>query len=104
MVYQMNYSVQELAKEIKAARMKKRISQRALSAKIGIPQSHISKIENGAVNFQVSSLIEITRALDVELILVSRVLLPAVQAIQRGLSTSKQIPAYRPDEEEENDT
>lgn len=95
---------QEIAESIKAARKKLGLSQRALSAIAGIPQSHISKIEQGKVDLQTSSLIEIARALELELVLVPRQYLSAIQAIQGGLlNTSKQIPAYRLDEEEEND-
>ncbi|MEM8937654.1 MAG: helix-turn-helix transcriptional regulator, partial [Pseudomonadota bacterium] len=36
-----------MAKQVKAAREAKQLSQRELSARTGIPQSHISKIENG---------------------------------------------------------
>ncbi len=99
----MSYSVQELAKSIKLARNKKGISQRALSSKIGIPQSHLSKIENGIVDLQTSSLIEIARALDLELVLVPRSLLPIIQSIQSSSITSKQIPAYQLTEEEDNE-
>ena len=99
----MTYSIQEIASTIKAARTKKGLSQRALSVKIGVPQSHISKIENGLVDLQTSSLIEIARTLDLELVLVPRNLLPAVQAIQNSSSTLKSIPAYQLIPEEEND-
>lgn len=99
----MNHSIQEIAASIQAARKKKGLSQRALSAKIGIPQSHISKIEQGMVDLQTSTLIEIARVLDLELVLVSRSYLSAVQAIQEVHQSSKPLPAYRLAEEPEND-
>lgn len=80
----MNYSVEHITKAIKAARKEKRMSQRALGAKTGVPQSHISRIENGAVDIKTSSLIEFARALDMELMLVPRILVPAIQGILRG--------------------
>lgn len=111
----MNYSVEHIAKAIKAARKKKRMSQRALSAKTGVPQSHISRIENGAVDLKTSSLIEFARALDMELMLVPRMLVPTVQGLQRGAFTKNvdvpgnandqepiSIPAYRLDKEEDD--
>ncbi len=111
----MNYSVEHIAKAIKAARKKKRMSQRALSAKTGVPQSHISRIENGAVDLKTSSLIEFARALDMELMLVPRMLVPTVQGLQRGAFTKSvdapgsandqepiSIPAYRLDKEEDD--
>jgi transcriptional regulator with XRE-family HTH domain len=98
----MMYSIQGIAKSIKVARNKKGLSQRALSAKTGVPQSHISKIENGMVDLQISSLIEISRALDLELVLVSTTLLPAVEALHSSMN-SGQVPAYRLTDEEGNE-
>ncbi len=98
----MKYSTQELAKSIKIARNKKGLSQRALSIKIGVPQGHISRIENGLVDLQTSSLIEIARALDLELMLVSRSFVPAVQAIQSNQDRSNSLPAYQLTEEEDD--
>lgn len=98
----MSYSIQDVAERIKFARNKKGLSQRALSAKTGVTQSHISKIENGMVDLQVSSLIEIARCLDLELVLVPRNLLSAVQAFQNASKLS-QMPAYQLTEEEDGD-
>jgi len=98
----MIYSIQELAANIKAAREKKGLSQRALSAKVGVPQSHISKIENGKVDLQVSSLIEIARALDLELILIPPRLLAAVQALQNTTQRANSIPAYQLTEDDDD--
>ena len=98
-------SIAHIAEMIKTARERKKLSQRALSAKIGVPQSHISRIENGTVDLQTSSLIQLARALDLELMLIPRTLIPAVKSLQRhieqGVSAneSEQIPMYRLDEE-----
>ena len=89
----MAYLVENIAQELKAARNKKGLSQRELGAKVGIPQSHISKIENGAVDLKTSSLIELARALDLELMLVPRALIPAVQGLQRGLTSRERSPS-----------
>ncbi len=66
---------------LKAARLGKKISQRALSVKSGIPQSHISNIERGAVDIKLSTLTELARALELEPVLVPRHQLPAVRSI-----------------------
>jgi transcriptional regulator with XRE-family HTH domain len=80
----MSYVIEDIARQLKAARLRKHFSQRALAEKVGVPQSHISKIENGQVNIKLSSLIEFARVLDLELTLVPRKLVPAVQSIVRG--------------------
>lgn len=80
----MGYATEHIAESLKAARERKGLSQRALSAKAGVPQSHISKIENGAVDLRLSSLVELARFLDLELALIPRKKLPAVRAIIRG--------------------
>ena len=80
----MNYATEDIAGSLKAARECKALSQRALGAKAGIPQSHISKIENGAVDLRLSSMVELARVLDLEVMLVPRRKLPAVRAIIRS--------------------
>lgn len=79
----MEYSTENIAKELKAAREAKGLSQRALGNLVGMPQSHISKIEKGGVDLRLSSLVEIARALDLELSLVPRKNLAAVRTITR---------------------
>ena len=74
----------EIARTIKAAREAKGLSQRALAKLAGVPQSHISKIENAGVDLRASSLTEIARALDLELALVPRKTVPAVKSIVRS--------------------
>ena len=80
----MKLSITHIAEKLKATREAKAISQRELSQLVGLPQSHISKIESGAVDLRLSSLIELARVLDLELMLVPRKLLPAVNSIVRS--------------------
>jgi transcriptional regulator with XRE-family HTH domain len=103
----MPYLNDQILKNLKRARKAKGISQRELSAKSGVPQSHISKIENGAVDLRVSSLIALARTLDLELEIVPRNTLPAVQSIVRkSLNTDRKtqvLPAYSLDNEADDE-
>ncbi len=96
-------SIAHIGVLLKAARLKKKLSQRDLSKKTRIPQGHISKIENGAIDLQTSSLIEISRALDLEPLLVPSYLVPTFEALMLGIRKDRQeqIPNYRLNEEEE---
>jgi transcriptional regulator with XRE-family HTH domain len=80
----MNYSIEKIINDIKRARKNKQLSQRELSAKTGIAQSHISKIENGAIDITLSTLVELARALDLEVTLVPRKIIPVVQSLIRA--------------------
>jgi transcriptional regulator with XRE-family HTH domain len=79
----MSYATAHIASTLKNAREAKGLSQRALSKLAGVPQSHISKIENGAVDLRLSSLVELARVLDLELTFVPRKSVPAVRSIVR---------------------
>ena len=59
----MAYAVEHIISCLKQPVRRRDFSQRELSRKAGVPQSHISKIENGAVDLQLSSLIELARVL-----------------------------------------
>lgn len=77
----MVYAIEYLAKTLKTARERKKLSQRALSKFVGMPQAQISKIENAVVDMKASTLIELSRALDLEVMLVPRQQVPAVKSI-----------------------
>lgn len=87
----MAYASEEIINALKKGREAKGLSQRALSARTGVPQSHISKIESGSADIRLSSLIELARALDLEAKLVPRKALPAVDSVVR--STAPAVPA-----------
>lgn len=80
----MSYATEHIANALKAARISTGLSQRELSKKAGVPQGHISKIENGAVDLRLSSLVALARALDLEVTLVPRKVVPAVKSIVRS--------------------
>lgn len=93
---------------IRAARKAKHLSQRELSKLAGVPQSHISRIESNQVDLRLSSLMAIAHALGLELTLVPRMAVPAVQSIVRQTiagSSHKPLqeakPAYTLDESDQ---
>ena len=96
----MPYATEDIVLTLKKAREARGLSQRALGAKAGIPQSHISKIENGTVDLRVSSLVELSRVLGLEFVLVPRKFVPAVEAIIRGRGEEVR-PAYSLDEDDD---
>lgn len=78
-----NYARDEVVSQLKAARKARGLSQAALGQLIGLPQSHISKVESDSVDIQLSSLIEMSRALGLEIKLVPRALLPVIDGVLR---------------------
>lgn len=80
----MSTAIEDIAASIKAARITKGFTQKQLGERVGLPQSHISKIEGGNVDLQISSLVEIARALDLELKLVPRRTVPAIEGVVRS--------------------
>lgn len=51
---------------------------------MGIPQSHLSRLEAGKVDLRTSSLVELARLLDLEVMLVPRTWVPAVRKLTEG--------------------
>lgn len=100
----MQESIKHIGKVLKEARSKKKLSQRSLSKKAKMSQNHISKIENGEVDLQASTLIEISRALSLELMLIPINLVPTIQALltNDGKGNTKQTPMYTLDQENED--
>ena len=71
----------DLRDHIKEARAKRGWGQRELGAAVGLPQPHISAIESGEIVPRFDTLLDIVRVLDLDLLLVPRSLVPAVQSL-----------------------
>lgn len=98
----MRHATRHIAESLRQAREGKGLSQRELSHISGVPQSHISRIEAGAVDLRLSSLVQLGRALDLELVLLPRHLTPAVESIMRSSAAPGPArPAYSLDEEDD---
>jgi transcriptional regulator with XRE-family HTH domain len=80
----MRAGIKDIAASVKDARLARSLTQQELGQRVGLPQSHISKIEKGDVDLQLSSLAEIARALDLEVKLVPRQALSALEGAIRA--------------------
>jgi transcriptional regulator with XRE-family HTH domain len=74
----------DLREKLKEARVNRGWGQRELGGKIGLPQPHISAIESGGVVPRFDTLLDIVRVLELDLLLVPRSLVPAVQSLIRA--------------------
>src|SRR5688572_11478359 len=96
----------EIRQEIKQARLAKGWSQLELGQKVRLAQRHISGIETGKIAPRYDTLLEILRALDRDLVMVPRELLPMVQAMARDYRSGKgndqtnERPLYADNDEE----
>lgn len=79
-----NRNLSLLAETIRQTRLQKGWSQRELSARARLPQAQISRLETGNVDPQVSTLVELARTLDLDLKLVPRTAITAVEAAVRS--------------------
>jgi len=78
-------AVLPFAEQLHQARRLRGLSQRALAAKIGITQSHLSRIEKGTVDLQLSTLLDLARVLELDVMIIPRGLVPAVHALTCGI-------------------
>lgn len=84
---------------LKKFRIEQGLTQAALGKKLGLPQSHVSKIEKGEIDLRLSTLLEMARVLDTELLLVPRNLIMPVLAMVKG-GDEGQKPRWTIDEED----
>jgi transcriptional regulator with XRE-family HTH domain len=75
------YAVRQLAQTLKEARIARGLTQRELAERAGFGQNRLALIEAGQVDLRTSTLVQLARALDLELVLTPRRVLPAVQSL-----------------------
>ena len=85
---------------LREARLQKQLSQQELASKLGLRQRQISDLERAAMDARVSTIHNVARALDLELMLIPRPLISAVEALQRAGKDAGQRPLYALDEDE----
>ncbi len=84
--------------QLREARLRLGLSQEGLGERLGISQAHLSHIENGKVSPRLSSVVELARALDQEVIVVPRNRLPMIHALLSGKADAPLWPLEREEE------
>lgn len=90
----MSYVAEDVIKTLQEARTAAGLSQRALSERAGLSQSHISQIESGTLEPGLSKLIQMARALDLEVVLVPRKMVPAIKNLAAASSPERESPTF----------
>ncbi len=90
----------KVIKALKGVRLAQKLKQSELGSKLGLPQSHISKIEQGSTDPRLSTVTDMARLLDQELVLVPRTMLPAIKALIKG--DNEQKPMWTLDDEDDD--
>jgi transcriptional regulator with XRE-family HTH domain len=91
----------EINELFRKVRKDRGLSQGALAEKLGLRQSQISDLERAAVDARLSTVRDVARALDLELMCIPRTLIPAVEGLLRGATGKSNRPLYTLDEPEE---
>lgn len=87
--------VGELIEALVDARKERGMSQIELARRTGIKQGNLSRIENRQGDPLTGNLVELARALDLELMLVPKKFVPAVLAITSNIGEdASEVPAY----------
>ena len=79
---------------LRETRLRKQLSQHELAGKLGLRQRQISDLERAAIDPRLSTIQNVARALDLELMLVPRHLISALEALQRAGSDDGKRPLY----------
>ena len=76
--------LKQMGKSLQLARIARNLTQGELGALVGLPQSHISKIERGQTDFQWTTLEQIANAVGLSAVLVPTGLVPVVEGLMKG--------------------
>lgn len=76
--------LKQIGRILQEARTARGLTQAELGTLVGLPQSHISKIERGETNFQWTTLEQIANAVGLSPLLVPTGLVPVVESLMKG--------------------
>jgi len=85
---------QDLFDALREARLNRHLTQQELARKLGLRQRQISDLERAAMDPRLSTIDNVARALDLELMLIPRHLISAVVGLQHAGSDSARRPMY----------
>ena len=86
----------DIGQLLKAARKGKRLTQEQVADMAGISRPRYREIEAGSSAARTTTLINIARALGLELVLIPQTMLPAVDALLRPHDDLDDLPAFVP--------
>lgn len=93
-------ALREIGEQLKQARMAARLTQQQVADLAGIARLRYGDIENGGAAARTTTLINIARALGLEMLLVPQAIVPAVRALMHP-HDDDDIPAFitQPDDD-----
>src|SRR3979490_1551095 len=84
--------LKQIGKRLQQARTARGLTQAELGVLVGLPQSHISKIERGETDFQWTTLEQIANAVGLSTVLVPTGLVPVVESLMKGRGKGEEEP------------
>jgi transcriptional regulator with XRE-family HTH domain len=84
----------DLARALHQARVSRNLTQHQLATTIGLRQRQISDLERAAMDPRLSTLQNVSRALDLEVMLVPRQFIAAIESLQRTGAGAGGRPMY----------
>jgi transcriptional regulator with XRE-family HTH domain len=79
---------------LRLTRLDRHLTQEELARKLGLRQRQISDLERATVDPRLSTIQNVARALDLELMLIPRPLIATVESLQRSGADSPRRPMY----------
>ena len=83
-----------IPERLRLTRLGRHLTQEELARKLGLRQRQISDLERATVDPRLSTILNVARALDLEIILIPRSLISAVEGLQRAGQGSAKAPMY----------
>ena len=94
---------QTLLGGLRESRLNRNLTQEELARKLGIRQRQISDLERSTIDPRLSTIQNVARALDLELMLIPRHLISTIEGLQRAAAGSVKRPMYALDDDAESD-
>jgi transcriptional regulator with XRE-family HTH domain len=84
----------DLFNVLRKTRLNRQLSQQELARKLGMRQRQISDLERAAMDPRLSTIRNVARALDLEVVVIPRHLISAVEGLQRAGTDAAKRPMY----------